>query len=135
MYCRFVGYSDHENAYLFKDIKSRLVLVIHYAKFIEDVFDGGRRTQGEAEDVNSSQEDESTGHDFPSVSIQPDEEDAARDQYMERGSKRHARTPSLEQVVAIPVPKRKSRRTFLRNMSVVAQVDGTLRKTTLWTQW
>uniref|UniRef100_A0AAV1UYF0 Reverse transcriptase Ty1/copia-type domain-containing protein n=1 Tax=Peronospora matthiolae TaxID=2874970 RepID=A0AAV1UYF0_9STRA len=91
---------------------------------MEDVFDSGRRTERDAEDVFESQEDESTGHECPSVPIQPDEEDAAQDQDTEPGSKRHTRTPSLEQAVEIPVPKRQSqRRILLKNMSAVAQVE------------
>uniref|UniRef100_A0AAV1UV04 Reverse transcriptase Ty1/copia-type domain-containing protein n=1 Tax=Peronospora matthiolae TaxID=2874970 RepID=A0AAV1UV04_9STRA len=89
---------------------------------MEDVFDSGRRTGRNAEDVFESQEDESTGHECSSVPIQPDEEDAAQDQDTELGSKRHTRTPSLEQAVEISVPKRPSQRILLRNMSAVAQV-------------
>uniref|UniRef100_A0AAV1TT43 Reverse transcriptase Ty1/copia-type domain-containing protein n=1 Tax=Peronospora matthiolae TaxID=2874970 RepID=A0AAV1TT43_9STRA len=70
-----------------------------------------------------SQEDESTGQECSSVPIQPDEEDAAQDQDTEPGSKRHTQTPSLEQAVEIPVPKRQSQRILLRNMSAVAQVE------------
>uniref|UniRef100_A0AAV1V1V5 Reverse transcriptase Ty1/copia-type domain-containing protein n=1 Tax=Peronospora matthiolae TaxID=2874970 RepID=A0AAV1V1V5_9STRA len=90
---------------------------------MEDVFDSGRRTERDAEGVFESQEDESTGHECPSVPIQPDEEDAAQDQDTEPGSKRHTRTPSLEQAVEIPVPKRQSQRILLKNMSAVAQVE------------
>uniref|UniRef100_A0AAV1UXI3 Integrase catalytic domain-containing protein n=1 Tax=Peronospora matthiolae TaxID=2874970 RepID=A0AAV1UXI3_9STRA len=89
VYCRFIGCSEHEKAYRFEEIKSRRVLVSRDAKFMEDVFDSGRRTERDAEDVFESQEDESTGHDCSSVPILPDEEDAAQDQYTEPGSKRH----------------------------------------------
>ena len=59
LYCRFIGYSEQEKAYRFEDIKSRRVLVSRDAKFMEDVIDGGRRTQGEAEDVMGIKEDKS----------------------------------------------------------------------------
>uniref|UniRef100_A0AAV1VAU9 Integrase catalytic domain-containing protein n=1 Tax=Peronospora matthiolae TaxID=2874970 RepID=A0AAV1VAU9_9STRA len=41
--CRFIGYSDHEKAYRFEEIKSRRVLVSRDAQFMENVFDSGRR--------------------------------------------------------------------------------------------
>uniref|UniRef100_A0AAV1TXH1 Reverse transcriptase Ty1/copia-type domain-containing protein n=1 Tax=Peronospora matthiolae TaxID=2874970 RepID=A0AAV1TXH1_9STRA len=90
---------------------------------MEDVFDSGRRTERDAEDVFESQEDESTGHKCFSVPIQPDEEDAAQDQDTEPGSKRHTLFTSLEQAVEIPVPKRQSQRILLRKISAVAQVE------------
>uniref|UniRef100_A0AAV1V8S7 Reverse transcriptase Ty1/copia-type domain-containing protein n=1 Tax=Peronospora matthiolae TaxID=2874970 RepID=A0AAV1V8S7_9STRA len=90
---------------------------------MEDVFDSGRRTERDAEDVFDSQEDESTGHECSSVPNQPDEEDAAQDQGTEPGRKRHTRNPSLEQAVKIPVFKRQIQRILLRNMSAVAQVE------------
>ena len=42
--CRFFGYSKHEEAYRFEEIKSDRVLVSRDAQFMEDVFDGGRRS-------------------------------------------------------------------------------------------
>uniref|UniRef100_A0AAV1UA25 Integrase catalytic domain-containing protein n=1 Tax=Peronospora matthiolae TaxID=2874970 RepID=A0AAV1UA25_9STRA len=41
VYFRFIGYSEHEKAYRFEEIKSRRVLVSRDAKFMEDVSDMG----------------------------------------------------------------------------------------------
>ena len=41
--CRFIGYSDHEKSYRFEEIKSRRVLASRDARFMEKVFDSGRR--------------------------------------------------------------------------------------------
>ena len=79
---------------------------------IEDVFDGGIITRGEAEEFMDIQEDESTGHDLLSVPTQPKEEDAAQDQDTEPKNKRHLRASFLEQEVEIPVPQRQSWRFF-----------------------
>ena len=41
---RFIGYSEHDKVYQFQDIKSDRVLVSREAQFMEDVFDGGKRS-------------------------------------------------------------------------------------------
>ena len=46
------------------------MLVIRDAKFIEDVLDGGIRTQVKDEDVVDIKEYKNTGQDIPSVPIQ-----------------------------------------------------------------
>uniref|UniRef100_A0AAV1UYL3 Uncharacterized protein n=1 Tax=Peronospora matthiolae TaxID=2874970 RepID=A0AAV1UYL3_9STRA len=111
VYCRFIGYSEHEKAYRFEEIKSRRVLVSRDAsswKTSSTVGDAPKETQKMSLKVKK---------------MRPDEEDAAQDQDTEPGSKRHTRTPSLEQAVEIPVPKRQSQRILLKNMSAVAQVE------------
>ena len=45
------------------------MLVSRDAKLMEDVFDGGRCTQGEEEDVVNIQEDDSLGHKFLSYQL------------------------------------------------------------------
>ena len=43
VHCRFIGYSDHEKAYRFEEIRSGRVLVSRDAQFMENIFDSGRR--------------------------------------------------------------------------------------------
>ena len=68
----------------------------------------------------SIHEDESTSHEIPSTTINPEEEDTARDQDMEPGSNRYSRTCSMKQDVEILVSKRQSQRVL---MPAVAQVE------------
>ena len=44
MLCRFLGYSDHEKAYRFEELSSIRIVVSRDAQFMEDTFDGVKRT-------------------------------------------------------------------------------------------
>ncbi|KAG3254075.1 hypothetical protein PI124_g1314 [Phytophthora idaei] len=94
--CQFLGYSEHEKAYRFEEIKSGRVLVSRNAQFMEDVFDGGRRSYDQ-EVVVELQDEEATNQEASSED--DTKENTARNQDFEPGSKRHQRTQSLEEAV------------------------------------
>jgi transposase InsO family protein len=125
--CRFLGYSEHEKAYRFEELESGRVLVSRDAQFMEDVFDGGRRSYDQ-EVVVELQDEEVTDQDSSqSDDNNEEEEEAARDEDFEPGSKRHPRTQSLEEAVEIPSAKRyasQSRHQTLDEMSATAQESG-----------
>ncbi|POM66197.1 Putative retroelement, partial [Phytophthora palmivora] len=123
--CRFLGYSEHEKAYRFEEIKSGRVLVSRDAQFMEDVFDGGRRNFGFGEDVVVDLRVEDTrDQEESSEPEETKEEEAVQDEYVEPGSKRHQRTRSLEEAVEIPRSKRHSRSQALDELSAIANEEG-----------
>ena len=107
-----------EKAYRFEEIKSGRVLVSRDAQFMEDVFDGGRRSYDEEVIVDLQEEAETTDQETSSE----DEtiKGTAQRQDFEPGSKRHQRAQSLEEAVEIPQTKRQSRPQTLEEMSAVA---------------
>ncbi|PSD62998.1 hypothetical protein C7G80_19275, partial [Acinetobacter nosocomialis] len=123
--CRFLGYSEHEKAYRFEEMKSGRVLVNRDAQFMEDVFDGGRRKLDQEEAVVELRDEVGTDQEASSGPEEDDdEEEAARDEDFEPGSKRHQRTRSLEEAVEIPRSKRHSRQQTLDEMSAIAREEG-----------
>lgn len=119
--CRFLEYSEHEKAYRFETIETGRVLVSRDATFMEDVFDGGRRSYGGEEVV--VQDDDEPNQD----STQPDDTDHEDDgpadnfDFDDPLGKRYQRTQSLEQVSEVPRPKCYSRHQGLEEMSAAAQ--------------
>ncbi|KAG2977372.1 hypothetical protein PC121_g23375 [Phytophthora cactorum] len=81
---RFLGYSEHEKAYRFEEIKRGRVLVSRDAQFMEDVFDGGRRSY-DREVVVELKDEEAT--DQEASSEDDTKENTARNQDVEPGSK------------------------------------------------
>ena len=122
--CRFIGYSDHEKAYRFEEIKSGRVLVSRDALFMENVFDSGKRdylqdgfvVEDEAllDDEDVPMED-SSSHDTSNM----DFEDATMGGN-EPGNKRHQRTQSLEALANAPESKRRARYLTMAEMSATA---------------
>ncbi|GMG18364.1 unnamed protein product [Phytophthora fragariaefolia] len=85
---------------------------------MEDVSDGGRLRFDKEEAVVELRDEVATDQEASSGPEEDaDEEEAARDEDFEPGSKRHQRTPSLEEVVEIPRSKRHSRQQTLDEMS------------------
>ncbi|KAG2758561.1 hypothetical protein Pcac1_g29317 [Phytophthora cactorum] len=122
--CRFVGYSEHEKAYRFEELESGRVLISRDAQFMEDVFDGGRREYAPKEVLVDLHDEDATDEEVSSGSDRnedEDEDEAARDENFEPGSKRHPRTQSLEEAVEVPSAKRQSRHQTLDEMSAAAQ--------------
>ncbi|KAG6616420.1 Gag-pol Polyprotein [Phytophthora cinnamomi] len=122
--CRFLGYSEHEKAYRFEEIKSGRVLVSRDAQFMEDVFDSGRRNFDQEEAVVELRDEDSTDQETSSGLEEDDEEETARDEDFETGTKRHQRTQLLEEAVEIPRSKRQSRHQTLDEISAIAREEG-----------
>ncbi|OWZ15093.1 Gag-pol Polyprotein [Phytophthora megakarya] len=124
MRCRFLGYSDHEKAYRFEELDSGRMFVTRDAQFMEDIFDGGKRehTSNHVTVVLQDEDDEGSTDDDGSSEV--DEDEAARYEDFEPGSKRHPRTQSLEEAVEVPRAKRyasQNGRSTLDEMSAAAQ--------------
>ncbi|POM66843.1 Integrase catalytic core protein [Phytophthora palmivora] len=77
--CRFLENSEHEKVYLFEESKTGRVLVSRGARFMEDVFDGGRRNFGE-DGVVGLRDEVATDHEEPCRPEQSKKEEAARDE-------------------------------------------------------
>ncbi|KAG6614328.1 Retrovirus-related Pol polyprotein from transposon TNT 1-94 [Phytophthora cinnamomi] len=124
------------------EIESGRVLVSRDAQFMEDVFDGGRQKYATKEVVIGLPDEDNenaTDEETPSESDEDGSEDeAARDEDFEPGSKRHPRTQSLEEAVEVPRAKRyapQNGRSTLDEMSAAAQEVKILRLRTSWIQW
>uniref|UniRef100_A0AAV1T8D3 Uncharacterized protein n=1 Tax=Peronospora matthiolae TaxID=2874970 RepID=A0AAV1T8D3_9STRA len=126
--CRFIGYSDHEKAYRFEEIKSRRVLVSRDAQFMENVFDSGRRDyvqDGAVVEEEAFMEDEDvpmedySSHDTSNMNF----EEATMDGVDEPGVKRHQRTQSLEALANAPDAKRRARYLTMAEMSATADTS------------
>ncbi|CEG49028.1 retrovirus-related pol polyprotein from transposon tnt 1-94 [Plasmopara halstedii] len=59
--CRFVGYSEHEKACRFEDVKTGRICISRDTKFLENVFDSGSQDYFQdqvADDVESTTDEE-----------------------------------------------------------------------------
>ena len=120
VHCQFIGYSDHEKAYRFEEIRSGRVLVSRDAQFMENIFDSERLDYIPDEAIL---EDEQLTEEEYTHTNNPDtgREDTTQDGFDAIGEKRHQRTQSLEALANPPEAKRPSRYLTMAEMSATAQ--------------
>ena len=117
--CRYLGYSEHEKAYRFEDIENHRVMTSREARFIEDVFNHGKRsstvvfqdemvvdeTSSQTDETDQDTDDAASNRNSMLDSTKNSQPQAPPDVDFEPGSKRHQRNRSLEQAVQIPGPR------------------------------
>ena len=87
--CQFFGYSEHQKVYRFEEVESDHLLVSCDAKFMTDMYDGGRRDLLYNE-VVVQDDDEATDQDCSQHNqADPENKESAQEKEVKSDSKRH----------------------------------------------
>uniref|UniRef100_A0AAV1TJZ5 Uncharacterized protein n=1 Tax=Peronospora matthiolae TaxID=2874970 RepID=A0AAV1TJZ5_9STRA len=111
--CRFLGYTEHQESFLFEEVSTGAIKMSRDATFMEDKFNEGPRNYNdesstvEVDDQDKSEEKEEGKTDVDMYSSDGDDEDTRSSK---SNIKRHTRTQLLEKATVIPSPKRRTYR-------------------------
>ena len=107
--------------YRFEEVESDHLLVSRDAKFMTDMYDGGRRNLLYNE-VVVQDDDEATDQDCSQHNqADPENKESAQEKEVKSDSKRHERFQSLEKATKVSRPKLHSQYQSLEEMSATAQ--------------